>query len=477
MAGVLAGMLLLDLHKVSIAIPALERSLHPGPTGIQLVHSSYVLAFALTLLPAGRLGDRGGRSRLIGIGLALYLAASALCTFAPGIELVIAGRAALGVAAGILMPQAMGLVQSLFSGEERGRAFGVYGVCVSLATALGPSVGGLLVWLGGDVHGWRGVFALNLPVGVALAVSAAILLPRLRDELAPSPSAVPHKGGDAVGLAVFGAAIVLVLAPFILTTGRPGDPVWRWLLVLPAAALAVVFVARSRERGRAGRGTVIDVTLLQLPSLRNGVLISLTWFATGPAFVLGLTVYLQTAVGLNALAAGMLQLPSAAASALGAALGGRHVARQGRRLTIIGMLLSAGGMLASTACLGLPLVGIFVAIPLLQLVIGFGGGLVVSPNHAQTLADVPRDRGGAAGSLGQLAQRVSNSVGVSLAAVAFFTPIYGSGATLDSAAPAVTLAAAHAATAVSLCFLALALTVALVDRHRQRSVAALAVAA
>jgi len=467
MAGVLAGMLLLDIHKVAIAIPALERSLDPGPTGIQLVHAAYVVTFALTLIPSGQLGDRGNRLVLIGVGLTLYLAASALCTFAPAIEWVILGRAILGVAAGILMPQAMGLVQSLFSGTERGRAFGVYGVCVSLTTSIGPSLGGLLIWFGGEEHGWRGVFFLNLPIGIALSIAALVLLPPLRAELLPDGGRTNQS--DFLGLTLVGGAIVMFLAPFILTTGRPSDPSWRWLLLILSIAFGIGAALRSRARGRAGLGTAIDFQLLSLRSLRNGVLISLTWFAAGPAFTLGLLVYLQATLGLNAFVAGLLMLPSAVSSAAGAALGGRFVNRHGRRVTILGMCISAVGMILSALSLNLPLAGVLIAIPALQLLTGFGGGLVVSPNHAQTLADVPRDKGGAASSLGQLAQRMSNSAGVALASVALFVPIYGAGLTLDTAPAGLALSATHATMLVALGFMAVALTIAFTDRRRQRS--------
>src|ERR1043165_847480 len=145
LCGTTAGFLLLDIHKVSIAVPSIERALHPGPAGIQLIQAAYVVCFAVTLVPAGRIGDAGRRRALAFTGLYLYLAASVLCAVAPTAGWVIAGRALLGVAAGLLMPQMMGIVQQLFTKAERGRAFGVYGMCVSLATALGPSLGGLLV--------------------------------------------------------------------------------------------------------------------------------------------------------------------------------------------------------------------------------------------------------------------------------------------------------------------------------------------
>lgn len=464
LCGTTAGMLLLDLHKVTIAIPAIERALQAGPTGIQLVSAAYVVCFAITLVPAGRIGDQGRRLLLTYTGLWLSLAASLVCALAPGVGTLVVGRAALGVSAGLLMPQMMGIVQQLYAPHERGKAFGTYGVCVSLATALGPSVGGLLVSL--PVLGWRGVFVLNLPVTVALLVAAHALLPAVgRDQ----PGGGRRPDIDVVGLALGTVALVSVLAPLILTTGRPQDVDARWLALVPAAVAAVLFVRRSRARVVRGRSSVIDPTLLRIASFRNGVLVSLTWFASGPATNLGLMVYVQEARGLSAFATGLILLPSSATSVLGAHLGGRLVDRWGRVLSATGM-----GLVLFTLVSTLVLVhattsttALLVGIPLLQLVSGLGGGLVVSPNHTMTLHDVPREQGSAASAIGQLGQRVANSVGVALASVAYYSVVYGAGHTLATAPDAMHLTSFGRSTLVAIAFLLAALAVVLLDRRRQ----------
>ncbi|GAB1511069.1 MFS transporter [Actinophytocola sp. KF-1] len=462
LCGSTAGFLLLDIHKVSIAVPSIERALHPGPAGIQLIQAAYVVCFAVTLVPAGRVGDAGRRRTLAYAGMYLYLAASVVCAVAPTAEVVIAGRALLGVAAGLLMPQMMGIVQQLYGRAERGKAFGVYGIYVSLATALGPSLGGLLVT---TALGWRGVFVMNVPVGAAILVAAHVLLPAVgRDQVGRQRPDI-----DVLGLAYGSLALVALLTPFIFTTGRPGDVAARWLALIPAAGLALLFAARSRGRVAAGRSSVIDPGLLRVPSFRNGVLVSLTWFAAGPGFALGLTVYLQEARGITPFLAGLVMLPSSATSVLGAWLGGQYVLRLGRVLTGTGMLLVLVSTLSTLALLhaGLPTSVLLLGIPALQLVQGLGGGLVVSPNHSMMLMDVPSTQGSAAAAIGQLGQRISNSTGVATASMAYYATIYGTGFTLADAPAGLHRDALDRATLVSCLFLCAALAAVLVDLRRQ----------
>ncbi|MGC5616560.1 MFS transporter [Georgenia sp. Z1491] len=463
--GFTAGMLLLDLHKISIAIPSIDAALDPGPVRLQLVSAAYVVLFAVTLVPAGRLGDHGWRRRLALIGLYGYLVSSVVCTIAPNADTVIVGRALLGVSAGLLMPQMMGIVQGRFTGPARARAFGVYGVCVACATALGPSVGGLFLLPG--MFGWRGVFAMNLPVGLVLVLAAHLLLSAV-DQPRPTRR---RPDLDHGGVVLLSGALVGFLLPVVLTTGRPVDSPGRWLLLVPAAALATTFVLRTRTRAAAGRSPLISPALLALPSFRNGVLISATWFAAVPGASLALTIYLQQVEHLSPLLAGLVLLPAAVGSAVGADIGGRTVTRWGRRLTALGMTLTLLAMAAVVVLLhgDLPGTALLAAVSALQLVSGVGTGMVVSPNHAQMLADVPPAQGSAAGAVGQLGQRVANSFGVAAASVAYFTVIYGGGWSVSDAPPAAHLGATLRATAVAMCFLLASLAVALVDLRRQRA--------
>jgi MFS family permease len=196
-------MSLLDVSIVSVALPTLQRDLGASPAAVQWVVSGYALTFALMLVPAGRLGDALGRRRMFLVGLAGFVLCSAAAGAAPSVGLLIAARLAQGLAAGVLAPQNSGLIQQLFRGVERGRAFGLFGAVVGVSTAVGPVVGGLLL----QVADWRWIFYVNVPIGVAGAagpagsmVSASCCSARARwlcccRWCRPSPAGWPSCGG------------------------------------------------------------------------------------------------------------------------------------------------------------------------------------------------------------------------------------------------------------------------------------------
>src|SRR4051812_36322445 len=156
---------LLDVSIVAVALPSIGRDLHAGPSQLQWVVSGYALAFGMVPIIGGRLGDDRGRKRMLLLGIAGFVACSALVGLAPSPGVLIAGRVLQGLAGGLVNPQVSGLVQQLFPGHERGRAFGTIGAAVGTATAAGPVVGGVLIAVGGPDTGWRLCFLVNVPVG------------------------------------------------------------------------------------------------------------------------------------------------------------------------------------------------------------------------------------------------------------------------------------------------------------------------
>ncbi|MCZ9346747.1 MFS transporter, partial [Streptomyces sp. TRM76130] len=148
-------MTLLDVTIVAVALPSIQRELHASAASVQWVVSGYALAFALTLVTAGRLGDAFGRRRVFLIALAAFVACSAAAGAAPTVTLLVVARLAQGVAAGSLAPQNTALIQQLFRGAERGRAFGFFGATVGVSSAVGPVVGGAILALADGPDGWR----------------------------------------------------------------------------------------------------------------------------------------------------------------------------------------------------------------------------------------------------------------------------------------------------------------------------------
>src|SRR5688572_4750717 len=189
---------LIDVTIVNVALPSLQQTLGATAEQIEWVIAAYVLAFALGLLPFGRLGDVVGRTRMFLIGVSLFTIASAFCGLAPSIEWLIVARVIQGLAGAIMTPQVLAIAQVTFPPEEKGRAFSYFGLSAGLAAVTGPILGGLLI--GGDFFGldWRPIFLVNIPIGILAVVAGWKLIPRTPGH--------PDLRNDYVGIVLFGLA-------------------------------------------------------------------------------------------------------------------------------------------------------------------------------------------------------------------------------------------------------------------------------
>lgn len=414
-----AALTIMDLTKVNVALPSIEEALGAGPTELGLLVSGFVLAFGLTLVPAGRIGDQGSRKTMFIVGLSLFALTSLVCAIAPNATVLLVGRLLQGVAAGIQMPQVLGLVQQLFQGAERGAAFGLFGATIGIATAFGPTLGGLAIAIGGPEDGWRGIFWMNVPLALIAIAFAARLLPG-------RPVGETRRISlDPVGVVLFGIAVASLMWPFLLTTGSPDDdPARWWTLVVFAIALAG-FLWWERRYAASGRAPLVPLDLFSLRSYRNGTLLATVYFAAMPASFLLTTLYLQEGLGLAPVFAGMVTIGFALTSAYTSWLGGRLVNRVGRPLVVAGLvlLLIGFGLLVLVAVATPPeLTPWFMAA--VMLIGGAGGGLVIAPNQVLALAEVPIMRGGLAGSVGQLGQRIGTAIGTAVALSLFYSTIF-----------------------------------------------------
>ena len=410
-----ASLTILDLAKINVAIPAISDVLGAGATEVQLLLSGFVLAFGLLLVPSGRIGDLYSRRFRFLLGLILFTLASAAGTFAPTIELLIGARIFQGFAAGILMPQVLGLVQQLFQGRERGQAFGVFGAVIGLSTAFGPTLGGFLVGVGGDDFGWRLLFAMNIPLGMLAFVMAFRLLPRTQD----NSGAV--RDFDLVGTALLGLTTFSLMLPFVLTTGTDvDDPArWWWLVVMVIAGS--LFLVWERAYLARGKVAIIDFELFRISTFRNGILISSFYFAALPATCIVLTLFLQQGLGFSPVVAGMVTIPFALISAYTSYRSGKVVHKRGRPLVVVGLLaVLAGFGLVVLASFTVPDSLMPVAVAIAMTVAGAGGGAVISPNQTLMLEDIPVAQGGLAGSLAQVGQRIGTAIGLAAALSTFF---------------------------------------------------------
>ncbi|MEU4570318.1 MFS transporter [Micromonospora sp. NPDC023956] len=450
---VAAFMTLLDVSIVNVAVPSIDRTLGASPSDLQWVLSGYALTFGLVLVPAGRLGDARGRRTAFVVGIALFTLTSALAGFATSPAWLIAARLVQGAAAGLVNPQVTGLIQELFHGPERGRPFGLLGATIGISTAIGPLLGGLLIAVGGEEHGWRWVFFVNVPVGIAAVVLGWRLL--------PAPVRRQGTGArqlDPVGVLLLGVGVVLVLLPLVQREQWHG--LSRWLLV--AAGLATLGAFGFWERWYASRGEpLFDLGLFRLRSYTLGSVIALVYFGGFTALFFIFTLFLQNGLGYSALLAGLAITPFALGSAAASALGGRVVNRYGRPLVTIGLLTVVVGLGAVVLALRFlpdapaPLV---TALPL--LVAGIGSGLVITPNQTLTLAEVPVPEAGSAAGMLQTGQRIGAAAGIAAVGAVLFSSLADSDGDWSVAFRHSLLLAVGV--------ICLALLVALLDVHRHR---------
>ncbi|WP_254666443.1 MFS transporter [Humibacillus sp. DSM 29435] len=408
-------MTLLDVSIVNVALPSIQTGIGASPSDLQWVVSGYALTFGLTLVGAGRIGDAIGRRTVFIIGVVLFGLASLACGLAGSAGLLVVARLVQGAAGGILNPQVSGLIQELFRGRERGRAFGLLGATIGISTAVGPIVGGLIISALGPAAGWRWIFFVNLPVAVGAVVLARLWLP------APKPRSQKSRLDlDPVGVVLLALAVVTLLLPLV-ETGRGGTPSVPWWVALIGLGITGVFVQWERFYTRRGRSPLVDLALFRVPGYSPGAAVGTIYFAgfTGIFFVL--TIYFQQGLGYTPLLAGLAVTPFAAGSAVSAAVGGNLVDRYGRVLVTAGLVTVLVGLIATDVVLGLvsgPSLGWALAAPL--LVAGVGSGIVISPNVTLTLADIPVARAGTAGGLLQTGQRIGTAAGIALIGAVFF---------------------------------------------------------
>lgn len=418
-------MTLLDVSIVNVALPSIQGGLHASQSDLQWIVSGYALTFGLVLVPSGRLGDVRGRRAVFVAALALFTAASAGCGLAPGAGWLTGARLLQGVAGGMLNPQVSGFIQQLFRGAERGRAFGLLGATIGISTAIGPLAGGALIAMFGTVHGWRAVFFVNVPVGLAAIPLALRLLPG-------RGPAGRRESLDPVGVVLLGVGVLLLLLPFVREREWHGGT--KWLLLPVAAVVMVIFLCWEVSYARRGKEPMVDVALFGVRSYGLGASLGLVYFAGFTAIFFIVALFLQVGHGYSALQSGLTVTPFALGSAAAAALGGRSVTRLGRPLVAAGLALVVVGLVMTNVAIGAAgghRVGLAMALPL--LVAGIGSGLVISPNVTLTLSEVPLPRAGSAGGMLQTGQRIGAAVGIAAVGSLFFARLAAARGNWDGA--------------------------------------------
>jgi EmrB/QacA subfamily drug resistance transporter len=413
----------LDLTVLSVALPVLVARLQATTTDLQWITDSYILVLAALLLPAGSLGDRIGRKKVLAAGLALFLAGSLLCAYAWSPGSLIGFRAFMGLGGAIVMPLTLSVLPAIFTEQERPKAIAVWSVASGLSIALGPIVGGWLL----DRYFWGSIFLLNVPFIAAALVAVAWLVPESRDPRA--------RRSDPAGALLAAAGLTSLVYGIIEQPARGWDPV-----TLAALAAGAVLLAVFAGWERRSSHPMLNVRLFANPRF--------TWASAGFGLV-GLVItgamflftqYLQDVEGYRPLAAGLRVLPLVAGLLVGAQAASRVIPHAGakRPMTAGLAILAAGLALFSTASVTTGYA--FVAVCL--TVMGAGLGAAMTPGLDAIMGAMPAGEFGAGSAVANAFRQVGGAVGVALLGGIYLNR-YLAGLRLPRGLPALVAGAAH----------------------------------
>ncbi|KOV90553.1 multidrug MFS transporter [Streptomyces sp. NRRL B-3648] len=390
-------MVILDVTVINVAVPAVGRDLDASLTGIQWITDVYTLAFAGFLMTGGALGDRLGNRRVFCSGVTVFTLASAACALAPSTAVLVAARLVEGLGAALIVPGSLALLQEAYpQPAARSRAFGLWGSMAGIAASAGPLLGGLLV----STVGWRWVFLINLPVGVAcLALTSRYVV------------ASPRHPGRALDwpaqCAV--AATVALLTGALNEAGRRG---WADPVVWAGLGLAVLAAAAFGVRERLARRPALPLRLLRSPRLGGAAAVGLLFNFGFYGMVFTANLYFQHQRGFSALKTGLALFPAVAMTMFASVLSGRLARRTGDRpLVVSGMLLGALGLGGWAAAGPDPAYPLLVA-PMMAT--GFGTSFALTGSTATVMGAVPPEYAGAASALFNTTRQIGSAVGVAL---------------------------------------------------------------
>lgn len=427
---------LVDATIVNIVLPRLQSSLDAEYSAAQWILAGYSLTFALVLITGGRLGDILGRKHMFLAGMAIFTAASVVCGAAPVAEVLIAGRLVKGVGAALMAPQVMSIIIVLFDHRERAKAFVCYGITLSLANVSGPVLGAVLTEADLFGLGWRSIFYVNLPLGIAAIALALWLMPESRATTPLRP--------DPVGIVLVSLAMFAVMFPLIQGRERGWDTV-TFTVLATAVPLLIAFAVHQRRRDRRTGSALVPPSLFAHRSFTAGTVVMLVLFSGLASLFLVLTYHLQLGQGWSPMATAVAIVSWPIGITLMSGVAQRYAVTHGRRVIGIGLAIMLGGALALIAVLSTTCPQVTwwqVALPV--LVTGLGMGMCVPILASVVLADVSEDSAGAASGVANAVMQLGTALGVAVVGALFFW-LATTGAPADPTDPAHRLAFSDAA--------------------------------
>ncbi|MGA0567455.1 MFS transporter [Rathayibacter sp. KR2-224] len=424
----------IDFFIVNVALPSMKSDLHTTAGDLEWLVAAYSLGVASCLLVAGRLGDRYGRRRAFLFGIGAFTAASVLCSAAPDAGVLVAGRLVQGMATAFVITSVLAMIGSLFHGQARARAIGLYAAVLGVGAAAGQIIGGLLI--AGDPFAleWRSIFAINIPIGLLALVLAPLVVPATRG--------VVHRL-DIAGMVLMTAAVLALVLPLI--EGRDaGWAPWVWVCFACVPVVLAAFLAQQRRLEVRGGEPLFPRMLLRTPAFRFGMLWQLVFWCGQASFYLVLTMYLQVARGLTALESGGIFLGLAIPYIAAVALAPRLAQRLGRGVLVAAAMCNLAGFaaLASVAMTGGDVAWLLVGFVLC----GAAQGLSIPPSTRLVLATATQEEAGIVSGVLSTMQQVGGSIGVAVVGTVFFGVVAAVGPALAFAASLIPLAGIAVAT-------------------------------
>jgi EmrB/QacA subfamily drug resistance transporter len=401
---------LLDSTVITIAAPTVRDALGGGTSTMQWWAAGYTLAFGVFLVVGGRLGDAFGRRRVFLIGITGFTLASAACALAPSPDVLIATRVLQGAFGALLIPQGLGMIKTVFPPKEIGGAFAAFGPIMGLSAIAGPILAGWLVSADLLGTGWRMIFLLNVPLGVAGLLGALRFMPESK--------LTTRVRLDPLGIVLVSTASLCLIYP--LVQGRElGWPPWVFGLMAAGVALLGIFAAVQR---RADDAALIAPSLLRNRAYTTGLLVGIVFFAAFAGLMLVVSLFLQLGLHYTPEHAGLTLVPMSLGTAIGAGASYPLMARFGRKVLQAGLLVGAVALAGLAATVGHDAIAVttWQLVPAL-LVFGLGLGLVFGPLFNVILAGVEEHEVGSASGTLNAVQQLGNSIGVAVLATIFFS--------------------------------------------------------
>jgi EmrB/QacA subfamily drug resistance transporter len=401
-----------DAFIVNVAIPTIATELNASAAQIESVIAIYLIAYATLVITGGRLGDIYGTRTIFIAGVAGFTVTSLWCGLAQSGPELIAARLAQGATAALMVPQVLATIHLLFADASRARAFGIYGIVLGLAGAAGFLLGGILVTLDLGGLGWRAVFFVNVPFGAIIIAAAWKIMPT-----------VPRRAGtrlDIPGAIVLFLGLLCLIGPLLLGHDVHWSPSI-WLVMAVGAATIAAFLRLEQAVARRGGMPLIDLALLSDRAFMRGLAAVFFFFFANLSFYLVMTVFMQKALHIPPLQAGLVFLPLALTFVIASRHSGARAKHRGTRVLTEGCAVQVAGLVAMVAAVEWIEAPSAIALALVLMIFGYGQGLVMAPLSSAVLSTVkPASAGAGSGMYGTTAQ-IANAAGVAAIGAVFFS--------------------------------------------------------